>query len=325
MLNTILVPLDGSPLAETALDPAMLLAKRFDATLLLVRTLFPEEPPEGDKRSPRFAATHDAQRYLKSIADYLSSEGIVAQTVILPMEAAEGIIDEAEFSRVDLIVMTTHGRKGISALLHPSVTWRVLRQTNAPILACKCASEDDPAAPSLHLPRFMTDPKAPILVPLDGSLQAEAVLPIAQELARVFGNRLLLVRAGEQPYIAGGIIGYEAVLAEAVKWSLDEAESYLKRKAMELASTGLEVEIATAVGGAATFIQEVAEERQVGLIIIASHGRGWLGRLVLGSVAQRILQEVDMPVLLVRRHPTPAEAEQPPVSATVKEKRAAIR
>ena len=126
-----------------------------------MRTLFPEELPEG---SPRFAETHDAQRYLKSIADYLRGEDLVVHTVVLPLEAAEGIVDEAAFSQVDLIVMATHGRKGINALLHPSVTWQVLRQTNAPILTCKCASNDDPAALTLHLPRFMTDPQAPILV-----------------------------------------------------------------------------------------------------------------------------------------------------------------
>src|SRR5215469_13765095 len=109
MLNTILVPLDGSPLAETALEPAMVLAKRCEASILLVRTLFPEALPEG---SPRFEATHDAQRYLLSIANYLRDEGLVVHTVVLPLEAAEGIVDEAEFSQVDLIVMATHGRKG---------------------------------------------------------------------------------------------------------------------------------------------------------------------------------------------------------------------
>src|SRR5579862_449654 len=127
MLNTILVPLDGSPLSETALEPAMLLARRCEADLLLVRTLIPEAQLEGEAR---FEATHDAQRYLKSIADYLEGEGLAARTVVLPLEAAEGISDESVFGDVDLIVMTTHGRKGIDALLHPSVTWGVLRQTH---------------------------------------------------------------------------------------------------------------------------------------------------------------------------------------------------
>lgn len=322
MLNTILVPLDGSALAETALEPALLLARRFEAEVLLVRTLAPEEPPAKETRAPRLVATHDAQRYLASIADYLRSEGVVAQTEVLPLEPAEGIAEEAALSHVDLIVMTTHGRKGIDALLHPSVTWQVLRQTRAPILACKCANGDDPATPSLHLPRFMTDPHAPILVPLDGSVQAETALPLAQELARVFGNRLLLIRAGEQPYLAGGVIGYDLMMDQAVKWSLDEAGSYLKRKALELTSAGLEVETETAVGGAASFIRQVAEERQVGLIVMASHGRGWLGRLVLGSVAESMLRDGDMPVLLIRRQTAPNEEEQAPVVSTVREKQA---
>ncbi len=320
MLNTILVPLDGSPLAETALEPALLLVRRFEAKLLVVHTLFPEKPSADKGRAPRLASIQEAQRYLTSVANYLRSEGVVAQTVVLPMEPAEGIANEAEFRQVDLIVMTTHGRKGLDALLHPSVTWQVLRQTKAPILVCKCASHDDPAAPSLHLPRFMTDSHAPILVPLDGSLQAEAVLPLAQELARVFGNPLLLIRAGEQPYLAGGVIGYNTIMDQAVKWSLDEAESYLKRKALELTSTGLEVEIEAAVGGAAPFIRQVAEERQVGLIVMATHGRGWLGRVVIGSVAQSVLREGDTPVLLVRRQPVPAEDEQAPAAPEAKEK-----
>jgi nucleotide-binding universal stress UspA family protein len=322
MLNTILVTLDGSALAETALEPAMLLAKRCEANLLLVRALASEDRPEETTLA---AALGSAQQYLKSIAEYLRGEGIVVRTAVLPPDAAEQIVDEAALSQVDLIVMATHGRKGLDALLHPSVTWQVLRQTNAPILTCRCTCDDDPAALTLHLPRFMTDPQAPILVPLDGSLQAEAALPIAEELARVFGNPLLLVRAGEQPSLAGGAMGYEAIVGQAWQWSLEEAMSYLQRKVAELASTGLRVEIAAAVGSAATVIQEAAEEQQAGLIVIASHGRGWLGRLVLGSVAQRVLQEVETPVLLVRRQSLPTDEEQPVSSPKPKEHSIALQ
>jgi hypothetical protein len=87
------------------------------------------------------------------------------------------------------MVIATHGRKGIDALVHPSVTWQVLRQTDAPILTCPCASDEDHAALSLHLLRFMTDPTTPILVALDGSLQAEEALPVAEELARTSATR----------------------------------------------------------------------------------------------------------------------------------------
>lgn len=322
MFNTILVPLDGSPLAETALDPALLLARRFEAEMLLVRAVVPEASSADEAHALRPVATYAAQRYLASVAHYVRGEGVVAQTVVLPLEPAEGIAEKAAPGNVDLIVMTTHGRTGIEALLHPSVTWQVLRQTSAPILACRCANADDPAAPSLHLARFMTDPHAPILVPLDGSLQAETALPLAQELARVFGNRLLLLRAGERPSLVGGMIGDQLMLDQPVVWSLDEAESYLKRKALELARAGLAVETATAIGGAAPFIRQVAAERQAGLIVMASHGRGWLGRFVLGSVAESVLCEGATPVLLVRRQPLPTGEEQVSAVSTAREKQA---
>jgi nucleotide-binding universal stress UspA family protein len=322
MLNTILVPLDGSPMAESALEPAMLLARRCEADLVLVRALDLDTFSEG---STRAEATHEAQRYLKSITDYLRSEDIVVRTVVLPLEAAEGIIEEATFNKVDLIVMATHGRKGIHALLHPSVTWQVLRQANAPILTYKCQGDSDPAAQRLHLPHFMTNPRVPILVALDGSLQAEEALPIARELAHTFGNPLLLVRAGEIPYIAGGVMGYEEIVGQAWEWSLEEAENYLKRKAAELASTGIKVQTKSAVGAAAPFIQQVAAEREVGLVIIASHGRGWMGRFAMGSVARHILQEIETPVLLVRRHPLTTPEEPPSGTPAASEKQNALR
>lgn len=150
-----------------------------------------------------------------------------------------------------------------------------------------------------------------ILVPLDGSLQAEGALPIAEKLAHTYDNPLLLVRAAEQASIAAGVKRHEAIKGQAWEWSLEEAELYLILKVADLASTGFRVQTKAAVGGATPFIQQVAEKREVGLIVIASHGRSWLGRFVLGSVAQGLLQELDTPVLLLRRQPISANEEQP--------------
>jgi len=311
MLQTILVPLDGSPLAETALEPAILLAKRFNAELLLVHTLYPDEPTKD---------MADPQSYLEAVAKHLRSEGVTARLSLLPTEPAEGIADEAEVSQVDLILMATHGRKGLDALLHPSVTWQVLRQGNAPILAFKCDSQDDPATSVKCLPRFMTDPQAPILVPLDGSRQSESVVPLAQTLAQAFGNALVLVSAQEQPlsiYPAGaawgpvGMGGDSLLVAQATELAEKEAKSYLESKRSKLTGAGTRVLIEVGPGPAATLIEDVARQHHAGLIVMASHGRGWLGRLVLGSVAQKVLRDVEMPVLLVRRLP-PSDAEHAP-------------
>jgi nucleotide-binding universal stress UspA family protein len=313
MLKTIMVPLDGSPLAETALEPASVLARRFNADLLLVHTLNPDHPHAGGT---------DPQAYLEAMAEHLRSEGIIAQVSLLPMEPAQGILDEAELSHVDLIVMTTHARGGLASLLHPSVTLEVLRQANAPIMACKIAREDDPALSVKCLPRFMTDPQAPILVPLDGSLQSESALPLAEELAAMFGNTLLLVSVPEQPlpiyssptlYGPAGVGTDSALIAQAAEQADKETQSYLERKRAELANAGLRAKFEIGNGPAANGIEEIARQRQAGLIVMASHGRGWLGRLVLGSVAQKVLREAETPVLLVRRTPPADDTKQPPV------------
>src|SRR5579859_4406261 len=300
MFKTILVPLDGSPLSEIAVESATRLALRTGAELLLVHTTTLEDEPERAARSTRFRGAADPQTYLDALAALLLSEGVVARTTLLPKEPVEGIVDEAALSGVDLIVMTTHRRKGLDALLHPSITWQVLQQTDAPILACKSASEADPAGPAPLLPRFMTDKSAPILIPLDGSVQSEAALPLALELARAFGNPLVLVRASEQPapmYPTGATWGTVGVgddsllIAEASKQLLEETRNYLERKRQELADAGAPAQIEAGPGPAALLIQEAARERQAGLIVMTSRGRGWLGRLVLGSVAQSVRSE----------------------------------
>ncbi len=320
MLKTILVPLDGSPAAETALEPASLLAKRFNAELLLVHALYPDQPHEGAQAAQPFGGTSDPQSYLEAVAGHLRSEGLVAQISLLPMEPVAGILDEAEFSHVDLIVMAPRTRTGLAGLLHPSVTWEVLRQGSAPILACQVAKEDDPAASVKCMPRFMTDPQAPILVPLDGSPAAESALPLAQELASVFGNTLLLVSVPEQPlptyadtmtFGTAGVGADSALIAQAAEMADKDTQSYLARKRAELAGAGVRAKVEVGAGSPAHFIEEMARQRQAGLIVMASRGRGWLGRLMLGSVAQKVLREVEMPVLLVRRQPPADEGEQP--------------
>jgi nucleotide-binding universal stress UspA family protein len=296
MFRSILVPLDGTPFGETALTPAIALAKRFGAEIILVRTAFDSDAPDTPPEMAWLGETPAVHAYLKSVAHRVKAEGVAVRTALPPEHPAEGIADQARYADVDLIVMATHGRKGLDALLHPSVTWQVLMENTAPILAFKATTE------AQALPRFLRDATAPILVPLDGSVPAEAALAVAVKLARELGNPLLLVRAAEQPFIAGGVIGYVDVLGQAIQWSIDEAESYLKRKQLELKSLGVQAQIRVALAPPTQLIEMCAREDRAGLVVMASHGRGWLGRLVLGSVARSVLGQVETPVLLVRRH-----------------------
>jgi nucleotide-binding universal stress UspA family protein len=305
MFTHILVPLDGSPLAETALMPAAALARRFGAELLLMRAMLPTDAPEGDSLPERSLLASGSQVYLDRLASQLAKGGITIHTVVTDEEPAEGILAQTKLDQVDLIVMATHGRTGFDALLHPSVTWKVLSRTSAPILVWKQAPAQSSAQELAQATRFLSDPLAPIIVPLDGSLQAEAALPLVQLFAKTFGNPVLLLRVATQPLLLDGGFGNAAIVEDALKWSIEESESYLKVKRAELESQGLTVRVRSMLGPTSTCIKDTVEGLKAGLVVMTSHGRGWLGRLMVGSVAKDLLGQLETPILLVRRVPSP--------------------
>jgi len=301
MFQRILVPLDGSPFSETALAPAASLAERFGAELLLVRTILVHVFPGADPGPAQLEALQKAEQYLDAIARPIKNKGIAVRAAIPYDSPATGIADQAEFRHVDLIVMSTHGRKWPDTLLHPSITMGVLEHTTASILALKGAGEDE-EGDQPHLPRFMVAPGVPILVPLDGSLLAESALTLAEGLAKSFGNPLLLVSATERPSVASTSFDNPAIIAKVEEWAVAETQSYLLQKQQEVANRGLRVTIESATGSPAWFIEECAQAHNAGLVVMTSHGRSGLGRLLLGSVAQTLLREGEVPVLLVRFH-----------------------
>ena len=310
VFKRILVALDGTPVSESVLAPAAILAKRCGAELSLVRTAL--EPAPLKMSHPPIAPTVmlGIQAYLDSLASCLRGEGLSVQTALPLRSPTEGVLEQVEAMQVDLIVMASHGRSGLYTLVHPSVAWQVLTRSPVPVLVWRATQAGNAAAPPAVSHRFITDVTAPILVPLDGSLQAERALPVAQELARLFGNSLLLIRAAEPAFIAGAPVNYPRILAEMHTWVQEEAESYLKHTCLKVASTGLRAESKSALGSADEFILQCVQEDHPGLVVMASHGRGWLGQAVLGSVAKRVLSQAGVPLLLVPRQAASAEGDQ---------------
>lgn len=144
---------------------------------------------------------------------------------------------------------------------------------------------------------------APIIVPLDGSHLAEVAIPHAIDRARADGAPLLLVRAVSFPPIGlyletfdstGSL--YQAELDAEVK----EAEEYLAQQAADLVANGLTVNTLCKVGDAGKVVLEAAKDAEAELIVIATHGRSGLQRWFFGSVAEAILREAPIPVLLIR-------------------------
>lgn len=286
MFKRILVALDGSPVSESVLAPAAILAKRIGAELILARTPLDVMSFEAERRQISSRAMLSVQSYLDTLAYCLKGEGIATHTALSLRPPAEGLLELAEREQADLLVMATHRQSGTAALAPLSVTWQVLTRSSIPVLVWRGIHTSDVAVPPYASHRFMTNPAAPLLIPLDGSPQAEAALAVAQQLATVFGNSLLLIRVVDPSH------------SEA---SRAEAETYLQQKCREIAATGLRAESKCAMESIAAFISHCAQERHPGLVVMSAHGRGCLDLPNLGDVAQQVLTQTEVPILLVHR------------------------
>ncbi len=134
-LDTILVPLDGSALAESAIPKAVEMARMGQSSLLLMRAAEAHTLPGADQTDAQVEVVREAEEYLKGVTDRLARDGVRnVETSVWYGPAAPAIVDAARLRKADLIVMTTHGRSGLGRLILGSVAESVLRGTSAAIL-----------------------------------------------------------------------------------------------------------------------------------------------------------------------------------------------
>ena len=147
-----------------------------------------------------------------------------------------------------------------------------------------------------------------LLVALDGSELAEQVMPHVEALARAFDSTLILLRATTPPetliaQVSAGLdLGVPTIVdpTPLIEEELREVQTYLDRVASRLRDAGLKVQTEHPEGPAARVIVQRARELDVGLIAMTTHGRGGLGRLIFGSVADEVLRTASCPILLIR-------------------------
>lgn len=285
MYKKILVPLDGSRLAEQALPYARLLAGAYGAAVTLLRVSDP------DARLP-FSASQSASDYLNYTA--ASLQPLSVESVEKIGKPAEVIVDSALADSDCLIAMATHGVTGPRRWFLGSVASKVVQSAANPILLIRPAEDGLPPA-TITLKR--------VVVPLDGSGLAEKVLPHVASLARKLKLEVQLVRAYALPpdayLVADGVIDQGP--AQFRRSMHEECEKYLDGKVAGLRADGVDPVSATMIeGDAANEIVELAAGSPQSLIAMSTHGRSGVGRWVLGSVAERVVQHSRAPVLLIR-------------------------
>lgn len=301
MYSRILVPLDGSKLAENALPLARCFARGLQASVELLAIVDIAETARqiaADQRSITATFAEDASR---AFGDYLDRVGKKFPTgnvrcTVTQGNAAETIINAAAADPRTLIAMATHGRSGLDRWLLGSVTEKVLRGASNPLLVVRGQEENAPAWEMATLKR--------LVVPLDGSELAERILPHVEALARHLDLEILLLGIYGSP-AGGGAPGdgfyNPAQLGTLLAELRAETMGYLTGKTEEMKSRGLKnVSFIAKEGLAADEIIATARQKPDTLIAMCTHGRSGVKRWLLGSVTETVARHAEAPVLVVR-------------------------
>jgi len=295
MFRHMLVPLDGSRLAEAVLPVTAAFARVLGAKVTLLHVVEPAAPAtvHGDVH---LTQAEEAEAYLRGVTGWMAAQGVHAEMVVdQGGDVAAVIASRAASLEADLIILCTHGRGEVRVLLFGRVAEQVLARGTIPVLLM---------APTA-VRREETFTVRRLLVSLDGSEMAEAALPAAVVLARGFSAEILLIMV--VPTVAT-ITDDRAAAARLMPTAgaalLDaeaaQAATYLEGVKTRLAREGIAVSAVVKRGEPVRVLLDRLARPDTDLIVMATHGRSGVSAVWAGSVASRIVAQAARPVLLIR-------------------------
>lgn len=293
MYPKILVPLDGSERAMQVLPHVRLLGKAYNASIELLRVVEPIPPDVqamlNGMPPEEVAATRmdNARADLEGTALPLKREGLQVSTTVLSGDSSYEIVSKGEQEQDTLVALSTHGRSGLANWTLSGVTDRVLHNISNPLLIIRPSGKSSSAEAKINK----------MIVPLDGSLLAEQVLPYAMSFAKTLELTVELVRVApsEDDYSepASSRPGSRAN-------SYDRAMEYLRSIKDSLTKNGVySVKLQILDGHPAIAIVNYVKQTQNNLIALTTNGHSGLGYWETGSVAERVSNCGD-PVLIIR-------------------------
>lgn len=311
MIQTILVPLDGSALAEQALPEARRLAAESAATIVLMRAV-QADTILADPLKAQVDRVKEAEEYLAQVEARLTAAGFVARSEVYYDSPVEAILLAATLVQADIVVMSTHGRTGLFRAVLGSVAEHVIQQATVPLLLVRAH----------RTPQVKRDGHyRTILVPLDRTALAESALRYVA--AEPFARRaeIILVHSEQTSpvAVAPGVVGY---VPEGIYTQIEQQEEQQRSKAREyldaVAATvllGQSWQSYVSIGEPASTILHLAQDEDADLIAMATHGRAGFDRLLHGSVAAQVLHHTDVPLLLLHGADTVPEQSSRPDAA----------
>jgi nucleotide-binding universal stress UspA family protein len=297
--QALMVPLDGSEFGRHAIPWALAIAEPAGARVDLVHVLAPPYDlgvPEGDKLVLADAidsARTGTEERLRDLANRLRvGTGIQFGSAIVEGNPADALLRYADERATDLIVMTTHGRSGLARAVVGSVSNEVVRRSRCPVLL---------ARPHRHLPEEREAAAvSDILVPLDGTVTSEAILPHALEVCRLTGASCTLLHVAV-PEILLPSAAVPVALADQHATAEEQwADTYLATRADRFHDEVVPVTTAALRhADVADGILEYCAAHPVSLIAMATRGTKGLERAMLGSTMDALLKKTHLPLLVI--------------------------
>jgi len=307
MFNRILVPLDGSKLAEQILPYVRITAGAFQTPihLLSIVSMLPFaalQPMQNPRRRELInSLLGKTLEYLSEVKASLDDLGVPISYAVQEGDTPSWIVREAEQDPGTLIAISTHGRSGITRWIMGSVTNDVLHASQNPILVIR--SQDE----RTYRPEAKLEV---VVVPLDGSPGAESILPYAAALAKALDLKVVLTTVPSPSFSLGTFdrvtAAYESILEAEESYS----KNYLRNVASDLRRRGLgSVSERVAHGHVPTAVVDVVKDYPDCLVALASHGRIGFERWAVGSVADHVVRRSGEPVLVVPRSAVEKQAK----------------
>lgn len=286
MIERVLVPLDGSLLAEQVLPQVRRLLYRSDSEVILVHASPP--PPVESPVLIYSSMLAKADDYIRGVRDRLAGEGVRVKSVSRVGSPAGVILDVAEEEKATLLALATHGKTGFQRLLFGSVAESLLRRSSVPVFVVRpvWSYELLPGSPQ----KSDLQPIRTILLPVVGGDPSLPVIPPLVEFARLFESRVLILHVKESG-TKGGDDGPEREQEELAN---------LVACARRLEEHGVGTISLMEEGDPAETILQVARSQKVDLIAMATHGRSGIDRLLKGSITESVLRQSPCPMLVAR-------------------------
>jgi nucleotide-binding universal stress UspA family protein len=313
MFDTILVPLDGSQLADCVLPHVVSIARSFDAEVTLLRML---EKNQANISAQLFDLLNwqinktKATLYLDKIQAQLQTSNIRVQTEVLEGLIAEGITEYAQNRGMKLIILSSHGRHGLTQWGISSITQKIILSAHTSLLIVRAHQYVGHSDELAEAPVYRH-----LLVPLDGSQRAENVLPAVTQLANFHTSQIHLVQVVQTPEMARQMppVREDIELSNrVVKRNREEAEHYLEQLKSRSYLEGITIQThLIASDNAAVALHQLAEQENIDLVVLSAHGYSGNHQWPYGSMVNNFIMYGKASLLIVQDLPARQESTSP--------------